>query len=574
MASATSITAAPKATGLGDSLREWAPQLVVAAALLFWGFQIAWFWRYCGHNINSDAVSYIGIARHILDGDFRASLHGYWSPLVSWLIAALSPFSKNLMLDARLLMFPAFAACLFLTYRLTYKLWGSRLLAALALLWFAAARGLAAFTVFFIGADLILTAFTLLYFTLLLACIEKPNDNANWIWLGVVHSFAFLAKAIAMPLFAVSTLVVAAWTLSRKATRALRALLLAAIFPALVWFGWGMALRAKYGVFTTGYQLHWNLLDPASRAAEAHRLYGMLALREERETLDSYMVTDSMPPASPFWKMSIRQNHLLRRIARSEMQNIPKACKELLVLLTPGGLLALLLCLVGLTRKRLQLPAQFRFACVVLLTSATLIAAYSMLVLDTRYVIPIAPAWMALAIRFAVPPAWSHAAEPQSKAKSLQAIAAVLLAIGMVTVQVYWASPFRTIGQDFQTSVYQTAEILKQAHARTLVNIGLGPYPEHGVGWEAGYYTGFFGNLRVIGGLQEIPSSINPSSVAADLAKLRADAVVVWGAPSDSTCGEIVSRIHTDYPNNPPIAINDPKKGQVATLFLLNGKSS
>ena len=47
-------------------------------------FQIAWFWRYTSHNINYDAISYIGIGRHILDGNFHQSLHGYWSPLISW----------------------------------------------------------------------------------------------------------------------------------------------------------------------------------------------------------------------------------------------------------------------------------------------------------------------------------------------------------------------------------------------------------------------------------------------------------------------------------------------------------
>ena len=142
--------------------------LLIAAAVLYWGFQVAWFWRYCGHNINADAISYIGIARHVQDGNFRASLHGYWSPLISWIIAAGSFLGSDRTLGARLLMLPAFAACLGMVYWLTYKLWGSRLLAALAVLWFTAARGIAAFSVCFIGADLVLTAIVLLYFILLL----------------------------------------------------------------------------------------------------------------------------------------------------------------------------------------------------------------------------------------------------------------------------------------------------------------------------------------------------------------------------------------------------------------------
>src|SRR3982074_3020259 len=132
----------PKTVAAEIGERNRTPQLLIGAALLYWGFQVAWFWRYCGRNINADAISYIGIARHVQDGNFRASLHGYWSPLVSWIIAAGSFLGSDRTLDARVLMLPAFAVCLVLVYRLTHKLWGSRLLAALAVLWFTAARGI------------------------------------------------------------------------------------------------------------------------------------------------------------------------------------------------------------------------------------------------------------------------------------------------------------------------------------------------------------------------------------------------------------------------------------------------
>src|ERR1700752_2762083 len=117
--------------------------LVIGLAVLYWLSQVVWFWRYCGHNINADAISYIGIARHMAEGKFRASLHGYWSPLISWLIAAVSFASHDLTRAARLFMLPMFALCLVLIYWFTQKLWGSRLLSALAVFWFAAARGIA-----------------------------------------------------------------------------------------------------------------------------------------------------------------------------------------------------------------------------------------------------------------------------------------------------------------------------------------------------------------------------------------------------------------------------------------------
>src|SRR5271169_1327757 len=89
---------------------------LIAVAGVNWCFQAVWFWRYCGRNINADAVSYIGIARHIADGEFEASVHGYWSPLISWLIAVASLASNDRTLAARLLMLLLFALCLALAY--------------------------------------------------------------------------------------------------------------------------------------------------------------------------------------------------------------------------------------------------------------------------------------------------------------------------------------------------------------------------------------------------------------------------------------------------------------------------
>src|SRR5438270_12209018 len=98
---------------------------IIVLAVLYWLFQIVWFWRYCWDSINADAISYIGIARHVAEGDFRASLHGYWSPLISWLIAAVSFASADRTGAAHLLMLLMFALCLILIYWFTQKLWSS-----------------------------------------------------------------------------------------------------------------------------------------------------------------------------------------------------------------------------------------------------------------------------------------------------------------------------------------------------------------------------------------------------------------------------------------------------------------
>ncbi|MFZ0955628.1 MAG: phospholipid carrier-dependent glycosyltransferase [Candidatus Sulfotelmatobacter sp.] len=579
------------ARGRGDRL---APLLIVSAGVN-WCFQVIWFWRYCGRNINADAVSYIGIARHFAAGDFRASVHGYWSPLISWLIAATSLAGNDRSLSdhgvnvhtmaARLLMLPLFALCLALAYWLTYRLWGSRLLGAMVVLWFTAARGVAAFSVCFIGADFLLTACVLTYFILLLRCLQQPESLGKWLVLGLAHGVAFLAKAISLPLFAIATLLAVLSSLRGNSKKAAVALVCAAIFPVLSAAGWGTAIRAKYHVFTTGYQLRFNLLAPAARRASQPA--GLAVLHDARMSYDDFMVTDQMPPGSPIWRAQVWRPGLARQILRKEAQNIPQAIKELFVLLTPGGILAVCIGTIQLTRGRKQAPGRFRFAWIVLFTTAALVLAYCMLVFDGRYVLPIAAVLMALGIRFAVPPGMAGEAssdgEKVDDAGRWQTFAGIVLVIGLIGTQLYWASPFRTMRQDFQRSLYDAADGLRKGQARTVVVVGEGPYPEHGVGWEAGVYTAYFAGARVVGDLFEDTGdaesgaaprgTVDAHSVVSDVGKLAPDAVLVWDSPAHAKYASVVSSLRQAYPDASTSSISDPVKGNVGTLILFKRRT-
>jgi len=576
------LEGSPRVPSRSDRL---APLLIVLAGLN-WCFQVLWFWRYCGRNINADAVSYIGIARHIAAGDFKASVHGYWSPLISWLIAATSPIANDRTLAARILMQLLFATCLVLAYWLTYRLWGSRVLAAVVVLWFSLARGVAAFSVCFIGADLLLTACVLAYFILLLGCLEKPDSLGKWLALGLAHALAFLAKAISFPLFAFTTVLAVALSRRGSAKKAAVTLVCAAIFPVLTAAGWGTAIRQKYHVFTSGYQLRFNLLDPAVKRAANHG--GLAVLHDARPVYDDFMVSDQMPPDSPIWRVQVWRPALVGQVLQKEGQNIPQALKELLVLLTPGGILALLLGTIQMTRGRRQAQRRFRFAWIVLFTTGALVLAYCMLVFDGRYVLPITPVLMALSVRFAAPSAKAFEAsadvERIEAAGRWQTLAAILLVVGLIGVQLYWASPFRTMRQDFQRSLYDAANGLRKGQARSLVVIGEGPYPEHGVGWEAGVYSSYFAGARVVGDLFEEPSEAEPGkvvpgnvaagkvdadAVVADVGKLTPDAVLIWDLPPHPKYSGVVSKIQKVYPEASTSTIRDPLRGNVGTLILL-----
>jgi len=577
--------------GRGDRLAS----LLIVLAGLYWCLQVLWFWRYCGRNINADAVSYIGIARHLAAGDFKGSVHGYWSPLISWLIAATSLAVKahttnDLTLTARLLMLPLFALCAALAYWLTYRLWGSRVLGAMVVLWFTAARAVAAFSIFFIGADFLLTACVLAYFILLLRCLEQPESLGKWVALGLAHGVAFLAKAISLPLFAIATLLAVVSSRHANSKKATVALVCAAIFPVLSMAGWGTAIREKYHVFTTGYQLRFNLLDPAARRASQPA--ALAVLHDARLSYDDFMVTDQMPPGSPIWRARVWRPGLLRQVLRKEMQNVPVAIKEFVVLLTPGGILALFLGMIQLTRGRKRAPTRFRFAWIVLLTTAALVVAYCMLVFDGRYALPITAVLMTLCIRFAVPPGLaretSTEVETVDNAGRWQTFTGVLLVLGLIGLQFYWASPFRTIRQDFQRSLYDAADGLQKGQARTVVVIGEGPYPEHGVGWEAGVYAAYFAGARVVGDLfdeagddgpgsatpgDSAPGNVDMNSVVTDVGKLAPDAVLVWDAPAHAEYAGVVSRLQQAYPDASTSSVSDPIKGNVGTLILLKRRA-
>lgn len=556
-------------TTLARSRRN-VPALILSAALLYWSFQVAWFWRYCEHNINADAISYIGIARHLADGNFRASLHGYWSPLISWSLVATSFAGHDPTLAARRLMLVFFALSMALIFALTQKLWGSRYLSALAVLWFTASRGMAAFSVYFIGADLLLTAAVLLYFILLLECLEHPRHVSGWLLLGVIHGLAFLAKAVALPLLACTTLPASIWSCNGNRRQGFRNLVVAAVFPILVWAAWGMSLRTKYGVFTTGYQLRWNLIDPqVKKTHRAARELGALVATDT--TYDQYMVADVMPPGSRFWNAKVFTRSLVPQVLHNERTNIPQACKELLVLLTPGGLLALLICVWRLGQKCATSRVRFHFALAALCTTAALVAAYGMLVFDGRYVIPVSAVLISLSVGFCAPVSGTSINREHDQTTAHWRLALVsLIVLGLLSVQFYWGSPFRTIRQDYQRSIYQAADLLRKDGARRVVSVGEGPYPEHGVGWEAGPYSAYFSGSKIIAAAFTPPLASTLAPIIGDIHTLSPDAVMIWGSPLDSNYSTLVQKLGrtSSQWSSTRVAIRDPYKGEVGTIFL------
>lgn len=536
--------------------------LLLLSAGINTAFQIAWFWTLTSHNVNYDAISYIGIARHLVSGDIHGSLNGYWSPLVSWCIAAVSSFGSSLALVGRLVTIGSFLLCLPMLYLLTFRLWQSPLLAAITVLWFTTARAVVAFSVYFIGADFLLTALVLLYFVLLLRCLRQPS-GLNWVLLGLSHGAAFLTKAIAMPWLAVSTLV-AGFIIGRCNLRKSFMYICAGIaVPLLVWFSWGMVLQRKYGIFTAGYQSKWNLLDQTAREEADRSSSNLVVLRDTSRSSDSYMVVDNMFPGSPLWFTRLKWGSVIRLMSSKERQNLPKALKEITILLTPGGLLAVILVLLA-TRTRGQQP-EVQLIRIVFLEAVILVIAYCMLVLDARYVLPLAPLLMAVGVPFVIP------AKMQSvsmRFPQVRMVAAALLVLSTIFFCVYWASPFRTLRQDYQLSCYDAAQKLHAIPScARLVVIGRGPYPEHGVGWEAGMYASYFAQCRMVAFGSDIPSHSNLQFAQQDLRAISPDAILLFGTHDNPGYEGFIETVQQSEPTFLSEAILDSEVGEVGKLL-------
>lgn len=556
----------------GPRSRWWA-LIVSGAVIAACGLQLWWFSRTCWNELDYDGMSYIGIARHIRQGEFHAAINAFRSPLISWLIAAVSFGHDDYLHIGKLLNVGSFLLTVALLYALAKALWGSRLVAALASFLFAAGRGLAAASVESVTPDFLFAALTLVYFLLLLRAQRKDRVQ-DWLLLGGAHGVAFLAKAFALPWLAVCSVAVLAVSGKPWKTRVLR-LAAAALIPTVIAAGWAAVLHSKYEVFTTGSQFKANYLFWNEHVYSAQRDGNYAILRDTTKEFDEYMVGDPMPPGSWTWGYRIGFRHALPKIILAERRNVPQIIKELAIVATPGGLLAFVFAVGMLVRRRRQTPVEAQFAVVAVVAALSLVAAYCMLCVDSRYLFPLIPLVLAVAAGF-------MAGEidvdlHRFHLHSWRRICLALAVVGTIISVTYPSSPFRTLTRDFQLACYEAGTRLRAHNVSRVVTLGSGPFPEHGVGWEAGYKAAYFGGSKIVASLDSLPDSLPDLTCArilADVEKASPDAILVWGKANDGQHASLIQSLTLQYRPSSMERILDPSLGEVGiVLFRESGGS-
>jgi len=534
---------------------------VLSAAALSFCFQLVWFGSTCIHQIDIDGIDYIGIARHLRSHQFYSAINDFRSPLLSWMIAAGSFFDGDLARVGKVLNIGSYLLCGVLLYLFTRSLWRSELAASLAVFWFSLSRGLSAEAVALVTPDFLFAALTLVYIIVLLRCL-RADEKRNWGLLGGIHALAFLAKAFALPWLALTTVV--SVVLSRPRRQWAARLALAGILPLIVATAWAGVLHFKYGAFTTGTQSKFNFLQWTPRARPVGPAPTYAVLNDTKPFIDENNVNDPMPPNSGLWKYRIDPRQAAPELAKHELQNIPKAVKELLIVVTPGGPLAFGFVVAALFKRRERYLAEFTLAALVALGLVSLFLAYCMLVFDSRYLYPIIPLLLAVAVGFFL--------EPTGPASPIwRRATAALIVLGILASLAYPSSPFRTLTRDFQISCYRAGQSLRAHPGSTVVSIGSGPYQEHGVGWEAGYKSAYFGDRRLIGATGKLPELEERPALLDDVSKARPDAILLWGKPGDIQYDDLVQQLIQAYGDGHQEVLRDPFLGEVG-LALYAGR--
>lgn len=230
---------------------------------------------YVADLLNHDAVSYLALADHWLQGRTHLAVSGTWSPLFVWLLAALLPATGgDPLLSLRLAMLVSGAVFLLACLAVYAAVEDARLAR------FAGAIT-AAFAALFTGTlatpDL-LSAGVFLYGFHLYVTRAQFGDARAAVGAGALFGLAYLAKAVLLPVALGSIVLLAAlraWSLrgtrsaSRQAAgrRAVRTVALATTALAVVAAPWVAALSARYGEFTLtrANVPQWGFIGPVNR---------------------------------------------------------------------------------------------------------------------------------------------------------------------------------------------------------------------------------------------------------------------------------------------------------------------
>lgn len=343
-------------------------------------FATLWF----AHNINPDATAYFTIAQKYSVFDIKGATNAYWGPLFSWVLvpAIWLGFARDLDLVSRAVTTLAGVLILITTYWFLLRKGASKVLAnslcvLLGLLLFC-------WTLFGAISPDIIFSLLVLWFSLGLARFtKKPSRNLAML-LGVIGALLFFTKGFGLYLFIAVTGFVAIWQVikTKKLVAVLKTYLPVAATLLILILPFILLVSLKYDSFTinsTGSYVQ-RAFGPEVRAQ--HPMLSAGPFEPPNETAntvweDPTTMINRMPDWSP---LDSRDNlNYFFNMFGNNLQVSLQAIKDNGALLVLAAIVLMIGCIRGKLKMHYRLFA---------LASATMLAAYALLLTEPRYLWP------------------------------------------------------------------------------------------------------------------------------------------------------------------------------------------
>lgn len=225
------------------------------ATILIFGLIAIFTGIYAPLSFNPDGNYYFGTALRLSQGRILDSIEGYYSPLLSWLMAPLIALGLSPMSAFRLVNLGAYLATLDQLRRICRNLEVRELVTTLAT--FLTGLHLLYFTTVLVTSDLLATPLYLGMVTILSR--KQPPGPRHALYLGLLGSFSYLAKAPQLPI-ALGFLTL--WSLTvlsthrKKTLSTFRYSIMAILLTGIFSLPWILTLSHKYGTLLfSGQQL-------------------------------------------------------------------------------------------------------------------------------------------------------------------------------------------------------------------------------------------------------------------------------------------------------------------------------
>jgi hypothetical protein len=196
------------------------------------------------YQINPDGVCYISIAKNYAAGNFHDAINGYWSPLISWVMAPFLSMGFDALITFKVINLIIGLGCLFQLAKVVDKLIPDEKVKGLNVLIVSSfSLAIADCALSVITPDLLASFILLIYINLIL---EKKILKYK-ILLAFIGALMFLAKAYFFWFFIVHLATYIIFSrVSSSSNKSIKSYLLIAFFFLLIIMPWELALYSKY----------------------------------------------------------------------------------------------------------------------------------------------------------------------------------------------------------------------------------------------------------------------------------------------------------------------------------------